>query len=848
MIGQFLAWYLAVQLLTLVTLPLALRYFVQLPDRGYALARPLGILLFGLLFWLGYSYGLVRNEAGGAWLAVFGLAALSAAAGWRQLRSGRAALRQLPDWRYILAVELLFLGAFALWAVVRAYDPAANHTEKPMDLMFMHSIAASATYPPMDAWLAGFPISYYYFGYWLLTALGLLAGQTPAVAYNLGQACWYGLLLSACFGVGYNLLRVAQRSGFVGVLGGLLTAIMVGMAANLQGILEWLYAIGVDVTGLANFLQTPNFPAEARVTNQWYVDFGWWWWRSSRVIEDLDLAGNHIEVIDEFPVFSYILGDNHPHVLAMPFAVLAVGIALNLLLAVRRRQPVGEVGVVLDAPTSTTAIQSDESADTQVSPTASWWQALRDIMPLGWAGWLLTTAALGALIFLNTWDFPPYWLLTVMALAVALRYAPRVGVSRLGWGRVALATAAGGALLAVGALVIYLPYFLTAQSQAGGFTPNLFYPTRLRQFVVMFGVALLTLFALALLAWRRGRPTWQEALGSLGLTYGLPLSFLVLSLLLALNTGLGSELLARTPLPAGATEHLPFILARWTQQGFTFLLLGALLGVVVALVWARLARPRLWLESGEGVAFFFALLLAGVGLLLVYAPEFVYLRDNFGTRMNTVFKFYYQAWLLFGVAGAFAVMLAITRWRGWAMLPALASSLALVLVFGSTVYLVAGAFSKANGFASSQPTFDAAAYLDTLSPGEWQAVEWVRANTLPTDRVLEAKGASYRAEFNRLSTMTGRPTLLGWDGHESQWRGKEYGAMAADRPEALEGIYRDASVAELAQLLQEWAIDYVVVGPAERQVYGLTPSHEARLAAAMTLVFEAGDVRIYRAR
>ena len=150
------------------------------------------------------------------------------------------------------------------------------------------------------------------------------------------------------------------------------------------------------------------------------------------------------------------------------------------------------------------------------------------------------------------------------------------------------------------------------------------------------------------------------------------------------------------------------------SKGFTFLLLGALLGLVVALLWARLARPGLWLESGEGVALFFALLLAGVGLLLVYAPEFVYLRDNFGTRMNTVFKFYYQAWLLFGVAGAFAVMLAITRWRGWALLPALASSLALVLVLGSTVYLVAGAYSKANGFAGSQPTFDAAAYLDTL--------------------------------------------------------------------------------------------------------------------------------------
>lgn len=84
-----------------------------------------------------------------------------------------------------------------------------------MDLMFMNSIVSSPTYPPMDAWLGGYPIPYYYFGYWMLTTLGLLSGQPPAIAYNLGQACWYGLLLSgSAFGVGYNLLAAlgAQAS------------------------------------------------------------------------------------------------------------------------------------------------------------------------------------------------------------------------------------------------------------------------------------------------------------------------------------------------------------------------------------------------------------------------------------------------------------------------------------------------------------------------------------------------------------------------------------------------------------------------------------------------------------
>ncbi|MCB0100287.1 MAG: hypothetical protein KDE46_31370, partial [Caldilineaceae bacterium] len=152
----------------------------------------------------------------------------------------------LPSWRYILIVELLFVLAFAAWAWVRAHDPAADHTEQPMDLMFMNSIRASLTYPPQDAWLAGYPISYYYFGYWLMNMVGLMAGQPPAIAYNLGQAAWYGLLLSGAFGLAYNLLAASRRF-WAAVGGGFIGALMVGMAANLQGLLEWLHANGVNV-------------------------------------------------------------------------------------------------------------------------------------------------------------------------------------------------------------------------------------------------------------------------------------------------------------------------------------------------------------------------------------------------------------------------------------------------------------------------------------------------------------------------------------------------------------------------------------------------------------------------
>ena len=455
------------------------------------------------------------------------------------------------------------------------------------------------------------------------------------------------------------------------------------------------------------------------------------------------------------------------------------------------------------------------------------------MMPLGWAGWVLTTVLAGALVFLNTWDYPPYWLLLVAAvLAVALRSG--------GWRR-ALALAAGaGALLGLGAAVVYLPYLLTAQSQAGGFLPNLFNPTRLPQFLAMFGWGLLLLLALLLLAWRDQRPSWPRLGVSALVVIGAPLLWLGLSVLLAVNTAQGQALLSGMALPAGATSHLPFILQRWGGQFWTFALAGLLLSGALALAGARLRTDR-------GSALLFVLALAAIGLALVYAPEFVFLRDNFGTRMNTVFKFYYQAWLLFGVVGGYTAVVAFSSWRGWRLAPALLSLAAVLLAVASSVYLIAGGYSKGNGFAG-RPAFDATAYLTDYGPAEQAAVAWVKENTLPDARVVEGKGASYNASTSRISAMTGRPTLLGWDGHESQWRGAAYGAMAAGRPQALEQLYRDAATADLRQLADQWGVDYLYLGPAERTLYGVTPFHEARLEQAFTLVFREGDVAIYRTR
>ncbi len=810
MILQFLEWYFIIALVGLAALPLTLRLFGAFPGGSTALARPLGILLVAYIYWLGIALGLMRNGTGGAWLALAIAAALSAWFG----RDVRTRLRKV-DWKAALLVEIVFLVAFVAWAYVRAYDPAASHTEKPMDLMFMSSLWASPSFPPHDSWLSGFPIAYYYGGYWMLVTLGRLIGSPPEIAFTLGQAAWFGLLLSTCFGLAFALLRLARRGeGTLGrtaaSLGGLLAAVMVGLTGNFQSILEWLYAQGVNVAPLAAWAQVRGFPDSARVTHSWAVDPGaWWWWRTSRVLADQSLIGEHREVIAEFPAFSYVLGDNHPHVLAMPFVVLTIALALAWYLG-RETAPA-------------------EGARTPVLPP--------DRVLLG-----ISTLTVGSLLWLNTWDYPPYWLLLVAAAFVA---APA---------RRWLRAAAVGAILAGGSILLYFPYFLTAQSQANGIGANFFNPTRLPQFLWMFLPALLAIGALLVIAWRETPPRRGVLAILLAAVVAFPIFYLATSWAVTMNSGALERFVRENPVPeTGSANQFSFFISRWTASPWAFLIVAVLLACALA-IWLRRLAQSDGDANPDGPTYgsaptTFALMLAALGLMLILAPEFVFLRDNFGTRMNTVFKFYYQGWLLLGLAGAYAITLAFARLRSAqrSTFAAVLAAPALLLVLGGLVFPFSAAYSKTSGFAGT-PTFDASAWIRNSSPGEWAAAHWLRDLAPANAVVLEAPGDSYQSDRSRISTLSGRATLLGWEGHERQWRGSAYPAMAAGRKDAAERIYRFASPPEITELINQWGIDYIVVGPAERSVYGLTPLDETRLTAVTDLVLDQDGVRLYATR
>ncbi len=233
-------------------------------------------------------------------------------------------------------------------------------------------------------------------------------------------------------------------------------------------------------------------------------------------------------------------------------------------------------------------------------------------------------------------------------------------------------------------------------------------------------------------------------------------------------------------------------------------------------------------------------LLILLGTLLVIGPEFFYLRDQFGLRMNTIFKFYFAAWILWGLAAAYAVD-ALWRLRSPRSLP-LKILVIIPVVLGLT-YPILGTWTKTNGF---NPPFgrmlNGSMYPSYAPEADRKAVEWMQEN-IEEGVITEAVGGSY-TYYARVSAHTGLPTVIGWPGHESQWRGG-YAEMG-NRQNDIRTLYTSTDWAQTEDILLQYGIDYVYVGPLERSTY--RPLFEQKFETFMDLVYENEEVRIYSTR
>jgi len=809
MVTPILTWYLTLQLMALLGLPLAFRLFRHLESRGYAVAKALGLLLTGVLFWWGGILQLWHNTAG-AMATAGGLVLL---AGLLLMRGHWHELG--PWWRehrgYAITTEVLFLAAFVGWAVVRASQPQLQTAggEKWMEIAFLNAILRSPTLPPPDPWMSGFSLSYYYLGYLLLAIVTRLSTIAPTVAFNLGNAGWYALVAIQAYSVLYDLTR--GRATFRALLGPL----MLLVTGNGEGLFELLHARGLfgarfwrwlDIRSLNEAPQPPFAATPQRF---------FWWWQASRTIRDRTPWGDHQEVIDEFPAFSFLLGDMHPHLLALPFVLVAIAVALN---AYRK---VVETGT--DAPTAT---EGAEATSTSSQPplllwlTSAWYRVRENI-------WEIASCAviLGALGFLNTWDFPIYWSLIVGGWILG-RYSHRERSVNAFLGTVWDAVPEAG-VMGVLSVVLYLPFWFALRSQAGGILPNLFNATKPQQYVVMFLPLLVPVIGVIVSSTRHRK---IKAVPAIGLGVGLLLAIVVIALIVGAPTALpyiraiiGGETVAGFTLPLETAKTA--VRLRLRNSG-----LAPVLAIAIGTVLYTMVRPRRADEAApaacketpdHGTKGIFPLLLVLMGLLLTLAPEFVFLKDIFTTRMNTVFKFYFQAWVMWSLAGAWQ-MATWLKPTGRTTKPALgrgiAAGLSLALIGVGLIYPILAIPTRSREQGTPW-TLDGAAWLATSRPEDAAAIAWINENIPGSPVIVEAPGDQHKAYVyeGRVSALTGLPTVLGWGGHQLQWRGNY--DEPANRETDLHRLMTTLDQAEAREILAKYGVGYVYVGRLERDRY-----------------------------
>ena len=771
-------WLIAVYVLGFAVFPLCYHLFPGLRDRGYSIAKPFGILLCGYLSWILSVLGILPSMQLTLLLV---LAVLVSIAVWLFLRSRSefgSFFRQQSG--TVIFSEVVFVTVFAVWALYRSLDPSISHTAQPMDFMFFNASVGSLLGTPEDTWLRGEAVSYYYFGYWNIAMLTKLTGIQASITYNLALALIPALGAMGVVGLLFNLAEVqASRLRHI-LIAGVIAVILLVFVANLEGILEFMRANGLAPAVFWNWIGIDGLgPPAGALAESWMPTENWWWWRATRVISSFDLGGQTDYTIHEFPAFSYILGDLHPHVMSLPFVVMFIGVVLNFYKGPR---------VTLFRRSTRTYLT---------------------LLVMGFV--------LGGLGFGNMWDLPIFAAALVGVAGLKSYAEGNEGGWRLLLGSVLL----GLSTLAV-AGVLYSPYFLSFTSQVSGIGALSNDGTRPVHFLLVWGlyIVAVTPFLIGLF-WRT---TVHRDWRSMSI-YSVLVGFLPFTVWVVLFTQSGGE---TTQIVTRLVHVLPF---------------SVLISMSV--------YTTLWLvkEEPKSTGKIFSMSLAILGLLLIMGPELLFVNDSFGgafDRMNTVFKFYYQAWILMAIVSGFAVyywfeLVQTMKGRPAFWMRGLAST--FILLLATAAYYVPAAMSSKSELTTTEMTLNGLQHVERSTPSEYRAIQYIINNVGRDSGVLEAVGGGY-TEHGRISASTGVPTVLGWPGHELQWRGS---SQPFDGREAdVRIIYETTDKDEALSLLARYDTDYIYLGHRERWKYD--EEGFAKFDEIGTAVFSDGDVVIYKVK
>ncbi len=871
---QLLQMWAIMEVLGIVFLPLTITVFHNLPDRGWAFSKAIGLSVLAFSVWLPL---MVLQFLPFSQLFILGVLLMLLALnlfGWLRMRKTVLELVS-SHYLYIVCVELIFIGMVFLLGWIRSAGPDINSFEMYMDEGFLSAIMRSPHFPPNDMWYAGQPINYYYYAHYNIALLAKLLGQSPSVAFNTGICMFFGLTAVNLFGVTTNVVAWAQhhrrqRKQSSDQLSTRPQRVLPTMSSAIPfGILSIL--LGEVLGNLA-------------ATQTWWQNHGdlpdYYWFNATRVITN---------TINEFPAFSFLLSCFHAHVLALAFTIVGIALSFNLFLEYK--------GQGLQA----------------------FGRGWRMPLTLG-----MTALLIGSLYAMNGWDYPTYLALALVCLVLQQWMAHG---SRLSWD-FALDLFTAGAALGSLSFFLFAPFYLNFVSPAQGISlVSASDRTPLVDEVLVYGIFAFVFFSFLLSSFFR--PRWMERLADTA--RGLlppqvpappsagwseesrPAEEAVLYTLPSSSSPMGAERTGQAALeilrgsapgeagvdtqddldirledldltipPAQAQEleseqeTLSLSGLRWRDVR----VIGFLATLLVGLILLVLLKNSLTFVVTGGLASVgailtlyhlkerersFVLLLGSVACALVAVCEIVFVKDVFAgsvPRMNTVFKLYFQAWALLSIAGGAGVYFVLdslrptgvrlpsARWTSTASRLLWSAALLFFLLMGA-VYPLTAVHQRYEGFTRDL-SLDGLDYMksSSSSPGDYAAIRWINANITGDPGIVEAPGGEYSL-YGRVSIFTGLPSPINWQGHEWQWRvnwiNRDLNSVDFSRRVTdVNQIYTDKSSQDVLSLMARYNAQYLYVGSLEQQTYVPSGVNLQRFGSFMRIVYQHDGVTIYQ--
>jgi YYY domain-containing protein len=840
-------WFALIELLSFIILPLHFVIFKNLKDKGYGIAKISGLFFFAWINWLLVSVNVMQFRQMNLWIL---LAIAAAAAVYFSMRMRPEITGFIKQNRsHVMMTEWLFLGAYLLFEIIKLWAPDIHNVAgqgyngggEPMGMAYLSGIYNDVKFPPHDPWMSGFTLNYYYWGQLMLATASKLLGYMPKLTYNMSLS----MLFALCFVTAYSLVYNMTGKKRYGIFAGFLLA-CAGNFHTLVYIFDRLIN-SANIQSLLNGVFAFQFI-----------------WDPTRIYPS--------PVITEMPFFSYLYGDLHAHNIAIPVTVMAAAMLFNIVKSQNRSLSL--VKNFGDTPAA--------AATTFAS----------------------LAIVLGSMLAINTWNFPPLMVFTVILLAMLgfALYRDNAKLTKKLKTEAKIKTIAGFFMeivivvivTAAAAYAAFMPFHMNFQSPYKAALGHVTAPEQATAFQMFeyFAVFFMVIFAYMSASWLEGYEAFAAKTGLNKIKNFKKIDSKISSVFKKISGN--TSLLLR--FCAAAAAVIVFVGLLFIQTAFAFLFI--MLCTVAWMLFRAKTREEI-----------FGLSLVFTALGIVLGAELFFIADG---RMNTVFKFYMVAWTFLSLAVPYFVYffvehfkkvmkiknndLALAAAAGAAILlaqgvlayvdartgnmyskmffifvtftvpiifvvlrdkigKALLTGAFAFLLLPAVLYTMLGGFTKmtlcSQGF-SHAPRVDGTKYMQGMDqrPGstrdfdkyDYDMIEWINRNLPGVDTILEAPGENMYSGMSRISIFTGMPTLIGWGYQVGQQSGR--GVEVSARNSAAHAIYNALTAADAQKLLSQYNIKYIYTGTIEKSMY----NNNFKFTEIADVVYSNQGAALYKVR